>query len=199
MPADRFSVDQEQTDSAVGQLRADDQGVGRVAGKHRVLAPGQHPRITLLHSRCRDRVGRSAARAGFQVCESQQPLTFGDLAEQFLLGVGADLGDDRAGPQRGVHDGFGCQPATDFGEHRDHFDLPGLVGVESESQNPGFGQLCPHLAAPAQLGVDGLDAAFGVVAPRQQVAGGVAQQRLFFAELKVHVSSCLTSREWSTR
>ena len=103
---------------------------------------------------------------GSGVCERQQSLTFGDLPEQFFLGVAADLGDDRAGPERGVHDGFGCQPATDFGEHGDHFDLAGLLGVESKSENPGFGQLRPDLAAPAQLGVDGLDAAFGVVTPR---------------------------------
>ena len=121
------------------------------------------------------------------MCKRQQPLTFGDLAEQFLLGVVADLGDDRPGSQRRVHDGFGRQPASDFGEHGDHFDLPGLVGVESQSENPGFGQLRPHLPAPAEVGVDGLDAAFGVVAPRQQIAGGVAKQRLFFTQLKVHV------------
>ena len=124
------------------------------------------------------------------MCERQQPLTLGDFVEQFLLRVVADLGDDRAGPQRRVHDGFGRQPAPDFGEHRHHFDLPGLVGVESESENPDLGQLRPHLAAPAQVGVDDLVAALGVIAARQQIAGGVAQQHLLVAQLKVHVYSC---------
>src|SRR5438067_1277662 len=70
--ADCLTVDQEQTHSAVGQLRADDQGVGRVAGQHRILVSGQRPRITLLHSGCLDRFDRSPARTGLQVSERQQ-------------------------------------------------------------------------------------------------------------------------------
>ena len=125
--------------------------------------------------------------------ERQQPLTFGDLVEQFLLGVVADLGDDRARSQRRMHDGFGRQPAADFGEYGHHFELAGLIGVESQSENAGFGQLRPHLFAPAQLGADDLVAALGVVAAGQQLAGGVAQQHLFVTQLKVHVSTSFLS------
>ncbi len=161
------TVDQEQADSAVGQLRADDQGVSGVAGQHRVLPSAEQPRIALLHSRCRDILGGGRACAGLEVGKSQQPLTFGDLVEQFLLSVVADLGDDRPRSQRRVHDGFGRQPASDFGEHGHHFDLAGLIGVESQPENPGFGQLRPHLSAPAQVGGDDLVAALGVVAAGQ--------------------------------
>ena len=97
----------------------------------------------------------------------QQPLTFGDLVEQLLLGVVAYLGDDRPGSQRRVHDGFGRQSASDFGEHGDHFELPGLIGVESQSENSDFGQLRPHLFTPAEVGGDDLVAALGVVAAGQ--------------------------------
>jgi hypothetical protein len=73
-----------------------------------------------------------------------------------------------------MYDGFGCQPAPDFDEHGHHFDLAGLIGVESQPENPGFGELRPHFSAPAQVGGDCLIAALGVVAAGQQVAGGVA-------------------------
>ena len=151
LAADSLGVDQEQSRSAVRQCGADDQRVGAVAGQYRVLASADGPRIALLHSTCGD-FSRRAAVAGFQMREGQQPLTRGDLVQQFLLRVAAQFGDQRTGRQRGVHDGFGRQPAADFGEHRHDLELPGLLGVEPEAQDPDVGELAPHLAAPAEIG-----------------------------------------------
>jgi hypothetical protein len=96
-----------------------------------------------------------------------------------------------------VYDRFGRQPSPDLVEHHHDLDLSGLVRIEAEAENPGVGQLTPDLAAPAEIGADDLVAALRVIAARQQVAGGVAEQGLLVAQLKVH--GCLTIPEWSTR
>ncbi len=119
--------------------------------------------------------------------EGQQQPALGYLVEELLLLVGALLGDDRAGRQGRVQHRLRRQPATDLGEHQHDFELPGLQGVEAQPEDAGLGQLPPHLAAPTQVGLDDLIAPLGVVVVRQQIPGGVAQQFLLVAELKVHV------------
>ena len=120
-----------------------------------------------------------------------------DIVQKLFLLIGAQFGDQRAGRQRGVQDRLGGQPAPNLGEHGHDLDLARLIRIEAQAENAGVGELAPDLAAPAQIRADDLDAALRVVGARQQVAGGVAEQGLLVAQLKVH--GCLTIPEWWTR
>ena len=83
MPGDRVAVDQEQSGPAARESRGDNEHIGAVAGKHRVLAPGHRPGIPLPGGAGRQFGGTAPARFG--VGESQQPLTGGDIVEQCAL------------------------------------------------------------------------------------------------------------------
>jgi hypothetical protein len=90
------------------------------------------------------------------VREGQQPLAGRHLIQQAPLGIGAQLGDQRAGRQCRVHHGLRRQPTPNLDEHQHDFDLATGIGIDAKAQNPDVGQPAPHLAAPAELGVDDL-------------------------------------------
>ena len=118
--------------------------------------------------------------------KGQQPITSGHIVEQCALWVGTVSGDHRAGDQCCRRDGFRRQPTTNFGHHRHHLDRSGLIRVEAQSQDADLGELLPDFPAPAEVGVDGLVPAFGVVAAGEHLTSGVGQHLLFFGQVKVH-------------
>ena len=180
----RVRVDQEQAGPATGKRRGDDEDVGRITGQHRVFAACDGPCVALLGGAGRQLVGAPQAR--LEVGQGEQLLPAGHLVEQRALLGAAEFGDHTARDERGRGHRLGCQPPADLGHHDHDLDLAGLLGLETQSQDADFGQLTPHVAAPAQLGFDDLVAAFGVVAAGQHVACGVGQQLLLFGQVKVH-------------
>nr|CRL74276.1 hypothetical protein CPGR_03082 [Mycolicibacterium malmesburyense] len=84
--------------------------------------------------------------------EGQQRLTGRHGVEDLLLLVAAQLGDQAAGDESGLRDGFGREAPADLGQHDHHLDLARLGGVEPEAEDADLGELAPHLAAPARFG-----------------------------------------------
>ena len=169
-----------------GNCGADHQGVGAVAGEHRVLPSAQRPRITLLHSRSRDSFGGGARAPGSRWANASSRCPAATSSSSCFWASLPSSAIIAPGPSAACTTGSGAsRRPTSVSTHHD-LDLARLVGVESQAENPGVGELSPHLAAPAQVGGDDLVAALGVVAARQQVAGGVAEQDLLVAQLKVH-------------
>ena len=181
MPFHRAGVDEERAGSAVGKSRGHHQRVGAVAGQHRVLAAGHRPRITFAGSLGRHRCVRPA-HPRLLVGEGQQAFAGGDLVEKRALPWRAEFGDQRSGPECPVQHRFGGQPPADLGEHHLDLVLPAGFLLEAEPQDADLGQLFPHITAEAEP-------TLGVVGTGEQVAGGVAEQNLLFAELKVHGSA----------
>ena len=93
--------------------------------------------------------------AGLEVGEGEQPLARGHLVEKRRAAAAVPtLGDQRTRAQRGVQHRFRRQPAADLGQHHLHLDLTAGVLVETESEDADLGELLPHVAAPAEFGVD---------------------------------------------